>query len=91
MDYIARSTEDENGDSVDYTCCEYYLVNPAVSEERAINILNNSGMGYELVYAKGEYLLVKDFYNMSNKDVETNILYTDDYKKSNFDMEASHE
>lgn len=82
IEYIAQSEEDENGETVDYTCCEYYLVNP-YDEERTINILKNSGMAFELFFVKGEYILVKDFYNMSNKSVKTNIKYTDDYKKTN--------
>lgn len=83
-DIIATSNEDgEGANEVDFECCEYYIVNLFRDEETTKKILDASGMAYELYFSNGEYIFVKDFYNMSNKGVETNLYYTDDINHKN--------
>lgn len=86
IETIAKS-EDE----IDFTCYEMWLVKLSWGEESIINVLKNSGITFELQYIKGEYVLLKNYYNMSNAAVETQILYTDDLDKDNCTEDLSEE
>lgn len=86
VETIAKSEED-----IDYSCYEIWLVNLFWDEEHIVNILKNSGITFELQYIKGEYVLLKPYYNMSNTGVKTEILYTDDFDKVNCSEDLSEE
>ena len=81
--YEEVETIAESEDEIDYSCYEMWLVKLSWDEERIVNVLKNSGITFKLLYIKGEYVLLKDYYNMSSRGVETQILYTDDWDKDN--------
>lgn len=81
----------ESEDAMDYTCYEVWLVKLSWTEESIINVLKNSGITFKLQYIKGDYVLLKDYYNMNNTGVETQILYTDDLDKDNCTEDLSEE
>lgn len=77
VDTIAMSEE-----GADPGCSEVYIVGLWYNEENTRKILDASGISYELYFASEEYIFIKDYYNMSNKSVETNlkIYYTEEEK-----------